>query len=140
MNEKQIRQMSVLALCLALQDIAPPRKGRHENLYKRLQKEATKALKRLPRCWPKDVAKSHRLITEWQEATGWTGNARKHVMTYVNFLLDAIEREGVKAEGVVRCLELITDHYERAGNVPRPTFWAGALAAEKWSATRVACY
>lgn len=132
MTDQWIRKMAVLALVRCLPDIVgKPKPGRLANLYRRLKVECDRELGKLPAAGASDEMRCRKLIDGWQQLAGW-GTRKLHVISYVNFLLDALEREG-RFPGVIAVLELVTDYFERVGDAPAATFWSGALAAEKWA-------
>ena len=71
-------------------------------------------------------------LKQFEIESGWKGKGR-HIATLASFGLDIIERSEFNFDPKIQeTLINIVDHFDRAGNVPGPSFWSGGLAAEKW--------
>lgn len=106
--------------------------GRLNNLYSRLSKIAFKEIEKIPRPSPLEIEKIGQLVDRFGKSTGWLGK-EKHIATLASFCLGMIEDSEFNFNPrIVETLNDIIDYFERAGESPAPSFWAGGVAAEKW--------
>ena len=131
MDDATLKKAATLALCRALPDITRGvKQGRLSNLYRRLTREVDRELLGMRVFNPNAIRLIGDTIDDFQEASGWVDGSRRHIATYVNFLLAALDEiDGCAKVRVV--LQLIFDYFERDDKVPAATLWAGAQAADK---------
>ena len=65
------------------------------------------------------------------EACGWHGKER-HAATIVSFCISLVDRSDKFPQGVMDAMNNVIDYYERAGNLPYQSCWAGDIAMKKW--------
>lgn len=129
-----MKRQACLALCIALKDSIPKslKNTRIGGLTKRIAKIANKELDYtgmsidIPRA-RKVVAK----LGEFEKSAGWGHGKEKHIGTYINTLLEILER--TNHQKIKDLLVEIVDFYERDGRkIPGACYWAAELNGSKW--------
>ena len=131
--KKSLKKTTEIALIYAITDFTgTPLEGRLKGMAKRLRKLTYKELEKLPHFNDIELAEAEKLLKQFEVVSGWKGKGR-HIATLASFGLEILERSEFSFNPRIReALIDIVDHFDRAGKVPGPSFWSGAVAAEKW--------
>lgn len=107
--------------------------GRLKGLYDKLENVITKELEALPKMTTLNRIRVDALLEEFFKSTGWQGKPR-HIATLASFCLEMLENSEFKYnQRITDVLNDIVDYFDRAGKAPAITYWAGGVAARKWS-------
>jgi len=130
LNGKTLELSLVYALAKTGED---QMKGRVNGLCGRLIKAVFVDLERLPKPTNLQCMEMGGFLDSFQEITKWDGENR-HLATTASFCLDMLENsEFFFNPKIVTTLNKIVDHFDRAGKIPGPCFWAGSSASKKWA-------
>ena len=131
--KKSLKKTTEIALIYAMTNFTEtPLKGRLEGMANRLRELTYKEIEKLPHFDNDELAQAEKVLKQFEVESGWKGKGR-HIATLASFGLDIIEHSEFTFDPKIQeTLINIVDHFDRAGNVPSPCFWSGAVAAEKW--------
>jgi hypothetical protein len=122
-----------LSLVVGIRSISNGKACKLNGLIERAAKVASREQKKLGR---PSMTIAYEIATMYSalcKKTNWDKNP-KHPLTFVNFCLEILENHNYPK--IVEVLEDITEHFENGKNAPRPCFWAGTLAYNKWDTIR----
>lgn len=131
--KKSLKKTTEIALIYAMTNFTEtPLKGRLEGMANRLRELTYKEIEKLPHFDDDELAQAEKVLKQFEIESGWKGKGR-HLMTLASFALELLEHSEFTFDPKIQeTLINIVDHFDRAGNVPGPSFWSGGLAAEKW--------
>lgn len=128
--------MAELALIRAIPDliVGGLERGRLKSIMARLQKSVDLDLAKMRRPSKKDTDWIWEIVDTFRRQSGW-GKRHHHPGTLVCFCLAIIDRSGRKFNPkILNLLNDISEYYDRAGDLHRPSMWAADLACKRWLA------
>lgn len=136
MNKPDQKHMTELALIRSIPDliVGGLKRGRLKGLMTKLQKAVDVDLCKMPKPTSLDLKSIEAVLDTFGDISGWNKKGH-HTGTLVCFCLSLIDRSDRKFNGrILQNLNEIADYYDRAGDLSRPSLWAGDLACKKWNA------
>jgi hypothetical protein len=136
MKKSDLKHMAELALIRAIPDliVGGLGRGRLKSLMSRLQKAVDLDLEKMRRPKKRDLDNIWEIVETFRKQSGWDKKGH-HPGTLVCFCLALIDRSDRKFNPrILTLLNDISDYYDRAGDLHRPSLWAADLACKRWLA------
>jgi len=124
------RKTVELALIRAIPLMCKANPGRVRGLSERLGRQVDARVMRLPRLSEQQALVLRDKINEFSKHQSKWQTRGAHACTYVSFCLDLIDNRPWPE--IKQTLCDIVDYFDRAGKLPTPSSWAGALARERF--------